>query len=72
MVATHDPDLARDPRLETHLHPHHFLETFDGDGAAASMSFDYKLRPGLATTRNAIKLLELVGLGERPERGRDR
>jgi DNA mismatch repair ATPase MutS len=27
------------------------------------MWFDYKLRPGLSTTRNAIKLLEIVGLG---------
>ena len=27
------------------------------------MWFDYRLRPGLATTRNAIQLLELVGLG---------
>jgi hypothetical protein len=28
------------------------------------MSFDYKLRPGAATTPNALKLLEIVGLGE--------
>jgi DNA mismatch repair ATPase MutS len=26
------------------------------------MSFDYKLRPGKATSSNALKLLELVGL----------
>jgi hypothetical protein len=26
------------------------------------MSFDYQLRPGVATTTNAMKLLELVGL----------
>ena len=68
VVATHDPDLARDPRLESHLHPHHFLEHFEGDGRAASMSFDYTLRRGLATTRNAIKLLELVGLGDGADR----
>ena len=29
------------------------------------MTFDYRLRPGIATTSNALKLLELVGLGEK-------
>jgi hypothetical protein len=29
------------------------------------MTFDYKMRPGVATTVNALKLMELVGL--RPE-----
>jgi hypothetical protein len=28
------------------------------------MTFDYILRPGMATTTNALKLLEIVGLGE--------
>jgi hypothetical protein len=28
-----------------------------------ALTFDYRLRPGLATTRNALKLLEAVGLG---------
>ena len=27
------------------------------------MTFDYRLRPGIATTSNALKLLEIVGLG---------
>ena len=27
------------------------------------MTFDYKMRPGVATTTNALKLMELVGLG---------
>jgi hypothetical protein len=26
------------------------------------MTFDYKLRPGTATTTNALRLLEMVGL----------
>ena len=26
------------------------------------MTFDYKMRPGVATTTNALKLMELVGL----------
>jgi hypothetical protein len=27
------------------------------------LTFDYRLREGIATTRNALKLLEVVGLG---------
>jgi hypothetical protein len=29
------------------------------------MTFDYRLSPGLATSANALALLELVGLSER-------
>jgi DNA mismatch repair ATPase MutS len=65
VVATHDPDLAADERLRPHIRPFHLLEQFRAEGSATSMWFDYRLRPGLATTRNAIQLLELVGLGER-------
>jgi len=32
----------------------------------AALSFDYRLRPGLSTTRNAMVLLEAVGLGPLP------
>lgn len=63
-VATHDSTLAADERLRSHLRLVHFVEQFrDGDVArASSMWFDYRLRPGLSTSRNALKLLELVGL----------
>lgn len=64
-VATHDSTLAADGRLAPHLRLVHFVEQFR-DGAAeraSSMWFDYRLRPGLSTSRNALKLLELVGLG---------
>ena len=27
------------------------------------MTFDYVLRPGLATSTNALRLLEMIGLG---------
>lgn len=33
------------------------------------MTFDYRMRPGVAPTTNALKLLELVGLGA-PENNR--
>jgi hypothetical protein len=32
------------------------------------MTFDYRARPGLATTTNALRLLEAVGLGEQGDR----
>jgi hypothetical protein len=69
VVATHDPDLAADERLRPHIRPFHLLEQFRAAGTATSMWFDYRLRPGLATTRNAIQLLELVGLGENDAAG---
>jgi hypothetical protein len=32
------------------------------------MTFDYKLREGIATTSNALKLLEIVGLAMHEDR----
>ena len=61
-VSTHDLTLADDPetgRLVRHVH---FRETITTAGGAAAMSFDYRLRPGLATSTNALRLMELVGL----------
>jgi hypothetical protein len=63
VVATHDPDVANNPGLKPQLDAFHFIEHFDPARTAMPMWFDYKLRPGLATTRNAMKLLEIVGLG---------
>jgi DNA mismatch repair ATPase MutS len=62
-VATHDPEVANDAGLKPHFDSYHFIEHFDPTRTAMPMWFDYKLRPGLSTTRNAIKLLEIVGLG---------
>jgi len=62
-VTTHDLQLA-DANVLEHAAQHvHFQEVFSraADGRA-TMSFDYKLRPGKATSSNALKLLELVGL----------
>ncbi|HKN64783.1 MAG TPA: hypothetical protein VJW73_00815, partial [Gemmatimonadaceae bacterium] len=63
-VTTHDLTLAADGALATAARPVHFTEQVSGgagDGAGG-MSFDYKLRPGLATSTNALKLLALIGL----------
>lgn len=69
-VTTHDLGLAADGELATASVPVHFSERVeagadDGKGAAG-MSFDYRLRPGLATSTNALRLLALVGLGDLP------
>jgi DNA mismatch repair ATPase MutS len=66
-VTTHDLTLAADGALAAASTPVHFTEhvtSGDGQGASA-MTFDYLLRPGLATSTNALKLLALVGLGDR-------
>ncbi len=61
-VSTHDLQLVDVPELAAVARHVHFQETFSRADGAASMSFDYRLRPGKATSSNALKLLELVGL----------
>lgn len=62
-VTTHDLQLA-DSDVLTHAAQHvHFRESFTQiAGERPTMYFDYELRPGKATSTNALKLLELVGL----------
>ncbi len=67
-VSTHDLDLAASEPLAEVCCPVHFRETLHDHDAEHPMTFDYKLRPGVATTTNALKLLELVGLGDQKER----
>ena len=63
-VTTHDLTLADDPALEAAAERVHFTERFEQRDGATSMTFDYRLRPGLATSANALKLLAMIGLGE--------
>jgi hypothetical protein len=67
-VTTHDLTLAADGAVAAASRAVHFTEhVASGNGDAASpMTFDYKLRPGLATSTNALKLLALVGLADVP------
>jgi Mismatch repair ATPase (MutS family) len=62
-VTTHDLSLAAGGGLESAARPVHFSEQFDRSDGRTAMTFDYRLRPGLATSANALALLELVGLG---------
>ncbi|HEX8725901.1 MAG TPA: hypothetical protein VF737_10990 [Gemmatimonadaceae bacterium] len=63
-VSTHDLQLVDDAELAAVSRHVHFREEFTRANGAASMTFDYRLRPGKATSTNALKLLELVGLAE--------
>jgi hypothetical protein len=61
----------------------HFTDTVGSGPDAPPMSFDYRLRPGVATTTNAFRLMRLIGLeldesgderetdGEQRQRGRE-
>lgn len=59
-VTTHDLSLADADDLTARAVPVHFTESVH-DGADG-LTFDYRLRPGIATSTNALKLLEMVGL----------
>ncbi len=68
-ISSHDLALAEVPELRPALISIHFRESFEGEGAERKMTFDYRLRPGVAPTTNALVLLEMVGLGEGSARG---
>ncbi len=62
VVTTHDLSLTATPELERVARAVHFTETVVADGAHPVMTFDYRLRPGVATSSNALRLMALVGL----------
>ncbi len=62
-VTTHDLGLADADDLMARASLVHFRESVDGE-PGGGLSFDYRLRDGIATSTNALKLLRLVGLGE--------
>lgn len=61
-VSTHDLTLAEAEEIRELARHVHFTETIDTVESGPVMSFDYKLRPGLATSTNALRLMEIVGL----------
>ena len=61
-VSTHDLDLAQIEPLRSACHAVHFRETIEKPETGLRMDFDYRLRNGIATTTNALQLLEIVGL----------
>jgi hypothetical protein len=61
-VTTHDLALFESEALAEAVRHVHFTEHFEARDSGRLMTFDYMLRPGKATSRNALALLELVGL----------
>lgn len=62
VVTTHDLELADCDELAAACQAVHFSEGIEQDDQGVRLVFDYLLRPGIATSRNALKLLRSVGL----------
>lgn len=62
VVTTHDLELAACEELAGTFDAVHFSEAVDAEAGGARLTFDYRLKPGIATSRNALKLLQIVGL----------
>ncbi len=60
-VSSHDLELIEGTDLEQIAIPAHFAEQFTRVNGEPDMTFDYQLRPGIATSSNAIRLMELIG-----------
>jgi hypothetical protein len=58
-MTSHDLTLADEEPIKSAATLVHFTEQVHADG---TMTFDYRLRPGLATSRNAIRLMQLIGI----------
>ena len=57
-MTTHDLSLAEEEPLKSTAQFMHFSETLDADG---TMRFD-TLKPGLATSRNELRLMQIIGI----------
>jgi hypothetical protein len=62
-MTTHDLTLAGEEPLRSSARLVHFSEIVNARG---EMSFDYQLRPGLATSRNALRLMQMIGIEVKP------
>ena len=59
MVSTHDLELGDMEReSDRKIRNYHFREYYKND----EIQFDYKLRPGISTTRNAMYLIKMAGI----------
>lgn len=61
-VSTHDLALADAPDLSRASELAHFAEQFAREPGGLVMRFDYLLCPGIATSTNALALMEMLGL----------
>lgn len=63
LVSTHDLELCELERQNERIANYHFQEYYKDGG----IYFDYKLRPGPSTTRNALYLMQLAGINGPPD-----
>jgi len=63
IVTTHDPRIADG---QSRLVQVHFTDSVESRNGEVAMTFDYVLRPGPATTTNALRILEALGLKRGP------
>ena len=61
-VTTHDLTLADAEDLKERAVLVHFRESLEAREGGPPIAFDYRLRPGLATSTNALRLMEIMGL----------
>jgi hypothetical protein len=61
-ITTHDLTLADAPDLVRSATAVHFTEEVGRQDGRVTMTFDYRLRPGLAQSTNALVLVEMMGL----------
>ena len=59
VMTTHDLNLASEEPLRSAARLVHFTEIVYGGG---EMGFDYRLREGIATSRNALRLMKMIGI----------
>lgn len=61
-ITTHDLTLAAEGQLAERSVPVHLTEGVESGPGGARLAFDFRLRPGIATSTNALTLLRLAGL----------
>ena len=61
-VTTHDLTLADAEDLKERAVLVHFRESLESSEGDGPITFDYRLRPGIATSTNALRLMEIMGL----------
>lgn len=65
-VTSHDLSLASAEPIQSAARCVSFADSIDRTSGTPVLHFDYRLREGLATSTNALALLDLVGLGPDP------
>lgn len=62
IVTAHDLAMFDAAPIAARVRHQHFAESVEQSPAGERLAFDYRLRPGPTTSRNALKLLAMVGI----------